>query len=134
MFFCYYVAYWHSAMGAQERKRLEEEDAQRRQLDARTVAEVRPGEQQGDVDLKLKRERSNSGIGVEGRRWRDAKGWFSYEMQSRPNDPICLRVTYWSADQGRAFRILIDGTEIAREKLLEDLPARYVDKEYTVPV
>ncbi|NBS52046.1 MAG: DUF4965 domain-containing protein, partial [Spartobacteria bacterium] len=134
MFFCYYVAYWHSAMGAQERKRLEEEDAQRRQLDARTVAEVRPGEQQGDVDFKLKSERSNSGIGVEGRRWRDAKGWFSYEMQSRPNDPICLRVTYWSADQGRAFRILIDGTEIAREKLLEDLPARYVDKEYTVPV
>ena len=136
MFFCRYVAYWkymNSSMGAQERKRLDAEDTQQRQLDARTVAEVKPGEQQDEVDFKLQSERSTSGIGVEGRRWRDAAGWFSYEMKSRPDVPLCLRVTYWSGDRGRAFRILIDDKEIAKEKLNAASPLRYFDKEYSIP-
>ena len=136
MFFCRYVAYWkymNSSMGSEERNRIAADDAQRRQLDARTVAEVKPGEQQDDVDFKLQSEKSSDGIGAEGRRWRAATGWFSYEMKSRPDVPLCLRATYWSGDWGRAFRILIDGTEIAREKLRRDLPARYVDKEYPIP-
>ena len=135
MHFCRFVTYWRfftSTAWKQESKQFAAEEARRQQLETRTVVMIRPGEQQDEVDYKLQSVSSNSGSDRDGRRWRDAKSWFSYDVPVRPGIPLCLRVTYWSGDTGRAFRILIDGTVIARETLVGSKPLAYVDREYPI--
>ena len=115
-----------------ERSKIASDESASRELAARTVATIHPGEQQDDVDFHFAGKDSNSGIGEDGRHWRDAKGWFSYDVPERPDVPVILQATYWGGDDGRSFRILVDGHEIADETLKGTNPASFYDKEYPI--
>lgn len=118
-----YAMYWQvtdpQSWEANQRKIAEAERAER-ELDARTVDQVRIGEQQPEIDHNLRFEHSESGTGPQNRRWRDARadGWFSYELKLPPaGTKSALHLVYWGGDGGRAFDILVDGQVLATETL-----------------
>ena len=128
--------YWQ-LFSAEDWKRrdaeLQAEAARRKALEARITDEVRPGEQQPETDHHLKSEDSHAGD-FRDRKWRDARGWFSYEVKVAPDKPMTLVCTYWGNDGGdRIFDILVDGTVIATQKLEKNRPDIFFDEPYVLP-
>src|SRR3712207_6199591 len=85
LFYNYYNVYWDVLTPAQyeaRRAALRAEAARRAELDARTLDEYRPGEQQSEVDHGQRGERTISGD-WQGRKFRHAEdgGWFSFNMK-----------------------------------------------------
>ncbi|MDQ2799969.1 MAG: glycoside hydrolase family 127 protein, partial [Armatimonadota bacterium] len=125
---------WHAREAAYkaEQERL-------RELSARTVDEIKMGEQQPEHDHNLQSLNSNTGpyMGPFGEtHWRDAGagGWFSFDLKTLPDAPQDLVCTYWGGETGnRSFDILIDGTKIAAQILHEDKPGQFFDRSYPIP-
>jgi DUF1680 family protein len=82
-------------------------EAERLALDARTIDQVAPGEQQPESDHFFKGEGADSGMN-NGRHWRHATGWFSYELTDKKGEATTLRLTFAKGDAGRQFDILIN--------------------------
>lgn len=118
-----YAVYWQlSDQASWEKQRQEIEAAERiaRELDERTIDRVRIGEQQPEIDHDLKFDKSTSGGGPQGRRFREARdgGWFSYVMKLPPaGTPVVLYAVYWGRDSGREFEIQVDGVAAATQSL-----------------
>ena len=132
-----YTVYWKLFTRAEwlkEKAAHEAEQQRLRELEARTVDLVTP-------DAPLERAHNQQGKtsysgSAFGRRWRDARGggWFSYDMKVLPDRPVSLTVTYWGGDSGnRAFDILIDGRNLATQKLNAPEPGQFTDVTYAVP-
>ena len=113
----------------QEQKQREREE---QKLEAQTIDYVAPGEQQPESDHFIKTENSNSGMNGE-RRWRDATGWFSYELKDEQNNAGKVQITYYGNDSGRMFNILINDIVIAREELKGGKGDVFFTKEYMLP-
>jgi DUF1680 family protein len=139
-YFGRYTVYWDRFTPAGWRKREAEYQAEqesRRDLDARTVDEMHPGEQQSEIDHRLQSEKSGTGIGPDGGpHWRDASGGggFSFVLKTLPGVAQDLVCTYWGGEDGnRAFDLSVDGTRIASQALHQDRPGRYFDVSYPIP-
>ena len=135
-----YTVYWDTFTPDAWREHEEEyqaAQAQERELSARTVDEMHPGEQQSEHDHALQSEKSSTGDGPDGGlHWRDANdgGWFSFDLKTLPDAPQDLICTYWGSEVGnRAFDILADGTKIATQKLYEDKAGKYFQVTYPIP-
>jgi DUF1680 family protein len=131
----YWDAYTPQEWQAQEARRLAA-TAERRALEARTVDEVRPGEQQPEVDHHEQGEATQSGD-FNGGKWRHALngGWFSYDLKVLPDRPQTLRCTYWGDDTGgREFDILVDGTKVATQTLERNRPGEFFTVDYPLPL
>lgn len=112
-----------------------EEQHERERL-RRTVDEIRCGEQQPEMDHRIKSDKSNHGWNTAaGRAYRYAiNGWFSYEMLVDGQAPMTLSCTYWGSDkQNRDFDILVDGTVIATQQLEELKIGEFVEIAYPIP-
>jgi hypothetical protein len=109
-------------------------EARRRELVARTVDFVPPGDPQLETDHHLQGEHTQSGE-LNGRHWRHApEGWFSYDVKALPDQPISLLVTYWGSDAGnRSFDVLVNGEIVATQKLERNHPEEFFDETYAVP-
>jgi DUF1680 family protein len=132
------LVYW-DAFTPDQWKAKEEEvraaQAKDRELEARTVDLVRPGEEQNERDHDLRGERTGSGDFGE-RKYRDATegGWFSYALRILPDAPQVLVVTYWGSDRGgRDFDILVDGERIATVVLNGSHPDAFFDAPIPIP-
>jgi DUF1680 family protein len=130
-----YVIYWRTvapqaydsvvtALRDQERARLA--------LDRRTADRVTPGEQQPEVEHNVRSEQSATGS-THGRPWRDAAGWFSYDLRAGSERPLTLSVTYWAGERGRTFDVLVNDRRIATVALDGRQPDRFVDAAYPIP-
>jgi hypothetical protein len=130
-----YMLYWRTtkpeayadvvaALKASEQAQLE--------LDARTVDYVAPGEQQPEVDHGFAAEGSNSGMSL-GRHWRDASGWFSYQMRAVADTPLELIVTYHRQDHRREFEIFVNNQLLATVNSGNDHRDQFMDVAYPVP-
>ncbi len=112
-------------------KRLQEERA----LSARTLAVVRIGEQQSEIDFNLAGETTRTG-NHGGLNWRDARegGWFSYTLPVDRESPCELVVTYFGTESGsRRFDILADHHVIATQELQGSRPGEFFDVVYPIP-
>lgn len=130
-----YTMYWqHSTPANLERMQAENaaREAERLALDARTIDSVAPGEQQPEADHFFKGEGTESGIN-DGRRWRHATGWFSYELNDPGREAKTLRLTFAKADAGRRFRILVNGQAIADIELAADVDEAFYTRDFTLP-
>jgi DUF1680 family protein len=131
-----FTVYWKCLTEADWQAKQVEIDklnAVRKTFEARIVDEVRPGEQQPETDHNLKESRSSSGQ-FRDRAWRDARGWFSYEIKVVSDQPATLRCTYWGNDGGnRVFDILVDGQKIAEQKLDNNQPNKFFDVDCAIP-
>jgi hypothetical protein len=133
-----YNVYWSTYTPTEWRQRevqIEAEAERRRAIDAITVDEFLPGNQQSEVDHRLASSQSNTGY-AEDRTWRDATagGWFSFEMKVDPAQSCSLLCTYWGSDTGnRDFDILVDGVVIASQTLNGNSPGKMFDVAYKIP-
>ena len=108
-----------------------EEDA-RSALDARTLDRVIPGEQQPEVEHNFQGEDTNNGAHM-GRTWRDAGGWFSYDLQGAKGQPAELQVTYSAGERRRSFQILVNEQPITTVRLNGNDPDSFVSETYPIP-
>ncbi|MGM9482352.1 beta-L-arabinofuranosidase domain-containing protein [Roseateles sp. NT4] len=122
-----YMVYWAHGTPAQQslmRAELAQAEAVRLALDAQTLDQVAPGEQQPESDHGFKGEEVESGIAPAGR-WRHARQWFSYELNDPQSQARVLRLTLASGDAGRRFDVVVNGRVIAELELATEAQALY---------
>ncbi|WP_299781828.1 glycoside hydrolase family 127 protein [uncultured Formosa sp.] len=97
-----------------------------------TLDYIAPGEQQPESDHGIQFEQSKTGVN-QNRHWRDATGWFSYNMKNKDKAAKALRITYFGSDSGRNFKILINGKQIANPKLKGNKGSVFFEVDYEIP-
>src|ERR1035437_5822886 len=101
--------------------------------EARVGDVVRPGEQQSETDHKLAVGDTQTGE-FNGRKWRHASDWFSYEVKALPDQPVQLACTFWGGDDGqREFDVVVDGKIIATENLNNNRSGEVYDVTHPLP-
>lgn len=141
-----YTIYWQ-LLSPEEYARYEDhERKEREKLAAVTIDEVRPHEQQSEVEHQIDSQQSFSGYNAHAQAsFREASqgGYFSYRMAVKPDVPNLLQVTYYGSDgpkwmdgkrYERDFEILIDSTVIARQQLKPDRPDELYVVNYEIPI
>lgn len=103
-----------------------------RKLESRTVDRVVPGEQQPESDHFIQSKNSTTGV-HQNRHWRDATGWFSYELEDTDQSAEKLQITYYGKDSGREFSIYINDKILAEENFQGEEGDRFFSKEYKLP-
>jgi len=119
-----YMMYWMVLTDPSILERLKKEQEEALALDEKTVDKVAPGEQQPEVDHKMKTENSSTGT-HQGEFYRDAGkcsggdgGLISYEFETNSEDSLSLMVRYWG-NEGctREFDIKIDDEKLVTENI-----------------
>jgi DUF1680 family protein len=130
-----YVVYWpYSTPGdlARRRAKAAEDEKERLALDAQTIDQVAPGEQQPESDHFFKAEGADAGIN-KGKHWRHATRWFSYDLTDKKGEARVLRLTYSKLDAGRRFDILINDNLLAEVRLDASAPQELYTRDYPIP-
>ncbi len=89
------------------------EEKARLELQAKTIDQVAPGEQQPESDHFYKGEQAEAGL-YNNRHWRHTRAWFSYELNDKKQEAKTLRITYAGIDSGRKFEIQLNDVVIAK--------------------
>jgi DUF1680 family protein len=115
-----YMAYWRTATPSAYPAvvaEIEAAEREREALDARTLDQVQPGEQQPEVEHGYEGRDSATGS-LMGRAWRDAAGWFGYRLQARREVPaattMSLQLELFGGDWNVAMDVEADGRVLAR--------------------
>jgi DUF1680 family protein len=130
-----YMMYWQQSTPSQLAQMVAANaarEAERLALDAQTIDQVAPGEQQPESDHFFKGEGADAGVN-KGRHWRHATGWFSYELTDRKQEAKTLRLWFARADKGREFDILINGWLLEQVKLAGDAAADVYARDFPIP-
>ncbi|EHQ27972.1 glycoside hydrolase family 127 protein [Mucilaginibacter paludis] len=130
-----YVIYWQretpeSLAGIQ--KKMAEEDAAAQRLAAITIDMVNAGEQQPESDHFIESEKSGTGVNRD-RHWRDARGWFSYQLKDKNKETGSLRVTYFGRDIDRHFSILVNNQQVAQVTADGSKGNGFYTEDYPIP-
>ncbi|HEX7756307.1 MAG TPA: glycoside hydrolase family 127 protein [Niabella sp.] len=127
-----YMIYWPytTQSGWQQRKdAIRLADSVRLNLEKQTIDRVTPGEQQPESDHNFKGENTQTGIHND-RHWRDAQGWFSYDLKNTTKDARRLRITYWGADSSRNFDVFVNDQLLTSVFLDGSKGSRFVEMDY----
>lgn len=111
-----YAIYWpYAAKADLEKLRAKAaiDEQQRIVLQANTIDQVAPGEQQPESDHFYKGEQSEAGL-YNGRHWRHSRAWFSYDLNDKQLEAKTLQITYAGIDAGRRFEIRLNDVLIAK--------------------
>lgn len=131
-----YMVYWARSTPAQQsllRVELAQAEEQRLALDAQTIDQVAPGEQQPESDHGFKGEGAENGIAPAGR-WRHARQWFSYDLNDPKAEARALRLSFAKGDAGRRFDIVVNGQRIAELELGKpDTADEIYTREFMLP-
>lgn len=131
-----YMVYWARSTPTEYRalrQQLASAEAERLALDALTVDQVAPGEQQPEVDHGFQGEGVEAGIAPAGR-WRHARGWFAYTLADPRGDGRVLRLTFSATDAGRRFDLVVNGERLAQVTLdRPDAAGGLYTRDFTVP-
>ena len=93
----------------QKQKVREEEEI--RKLDNITTDKIQLGEQQPESDHFIDSKDSNTGY-MEDRHFREAKGWFSYQMKNKDKNAKYLYLIYFDANNNRTLNAEINGVKV----------------------
>lgn len=113
-------------------EQLAQEQMAQKILDEATIDVVFPGEQQPESDHFILSENSNTGI-HRGKHWRDASGWFSYQLKNSNNEARRLRVMYFAGDENRSFSLLVNQEKIADIQLEKQDGDDFYTVDYELP-
>ncbi|PHQ30547.1 beta-L-arabinofuranosidase domain-containing protein [Leeuwenhoekiella nanhaiensis] len=117
---------------AEMQRKLEEQQKAEAYLRSITLDYVAPGEQQPESDHGFDSKDSNSGV-HQNRHWRDATGWFSYDLRNKDALAKTLRITYYGKDAGRKFDILVNGQVIASPQFDGTQGNSFFEVDYDLP-
>jgi hypothetical protein len=130
-----YVIYWQretkESISAIQKK-MAEEEAIAEQLASITIDVVNAGEQQPESDHFIESENSNTGLNSN-RHWRNAGGWFSYQLTDKNQLAGKLRITYFGLEKDRRFSILVNNQPIAHINLDGSHGESFYTTDYTIP-
>ena len=101
-------------------------------LEEKTVDQVAPGEQQPEVEHNFKGERTESGT-YKDYRWRNAAGWFSYELNNKNKEGKKLRITFSASARNVDFDILVNDRLLKNEILADKKGDDLFDIDYPLP-
>lgn len=93
-----------------QQKKAQEEETVRR-LDQITVDKIQLGEQQPESDHFFASSEAFDGY-MEDRHFRDAKGWFSYEMRNPEKNAEFLYLQFFDANNNRTLNAEINGVKV----------------------
>jgi hypothetical protein len=133
-----YIVYWDVLTDEQWREKQEDQKAaieKQKLLRARAIDTVDIGQAGSEKKHDLAGEKTSAGE-FNSRHYRHATGggWFSFRMKVAPDKPVEILCTYWGSDSGRRdFDVLVDGTNVAAEKLAGKHPGQFFDQIYAVP-
>ncbi len=130
-----YMIYWPYSTPAglaASRAATGQAEAARLALDALTVDQVAPGEQQPESDHGFAAEGGDAGINQE-RHWRHATGWFSYVLNDRKLEAKTLRLGFARGDAGRQFDVLVNGSLVATVELDGKAPQEFYTRDIAIP-
>ena len=130
-----YMLYWPvstPASLAQLQETTRQAEAQRLALDALTIDQVAPGQQQPESDHNFQAEGGENGVN-KGRHWRHATGWFSYELSDPQGAAAILRLTLSTLDAGRVFDVLINGVKVETIAVAADAPQELHTVDVALP-
>ncbi|MDR7298898.1 DUF1680 family protein [Pelomonas aquatica] len=131
-----YMLYWARSTPAQQsllRMELAKAEEARLALEAQTIDQVAPGEQQPESDHGFKGEGAENGIAPAGR-WRHAKQWFSYDLSDPKAEARALLLSFAKGDAGRRFDLVVNGQLIAEVELGKpDTPDEIYTREFPLP-
>jgi DUF1680 family protein len=130
-----YVVYWPQSTPddyARMREESAAKEAERLALDAQTIDQVAPGEQQPESDHFFKGEGADAGVNG-GRHWRHATKWFSYQLNDPKRETRVLRLTFARVDGGRQFDIVVNGQRIAEVELPINEAQEFYTRNYAIP-
>jgi len=113
-------------------QKVAQEEAAKEALASATVDLVFPGEQQPESDHFIQSENTNSGVN-QGKHWRDATGWFSYQLNDKEGQAGKLRIMYFGLDNGRTFTISINDEKLADVTLDGSKGFEFFTVDYDIP-
>ncbi len=116
----------------QVKKVMQEKEQARLALDAITADVVYGGEQQPESDHNFKADRAEAGLFRE-RNFRNARGWFSYDLRNAGGQAKKLRVTYYGRERNRNFDIYVNNVLLTTVKMDGAGEDKFVDVEYNLP-
>ncbi|MCE4066320.1 glycoside hydrolase family 127 protein [Chryseobacterium gleum] len=114
-----YILYWPQADKNEIENTLKQkakEEAETRKLDIITADKIQLGEQQPESDHFIESKDSGTGY-MEDRHFRDAKGWFSYQMKNKGKNASYLYLLCFDANANRTLNIEINGKKIMTQNL-----------------
>ena len=131
-----YMVYWARSTPARQsllRVELARAEEARLALDAQTLDQVAPGEQQPESDHGFQGEGVETGLAPAGR-WRHARQWFSYELKDPQAQARALLLSFARGDAGRRFDLFVNGQRIAEIELgRPDGPDEIYTREVPLP-
>ena len=130
-----YQLYWPvtTPEGLEEKKAaIRERESEMLELEAQTVDQVATGEQQPESDHNFQGEDTQTGI-YNGWFWRDASGWFSYDLKDKNKEGKTLRVTYYGGDKDRTFDIYLNNELLKTVTLVGDRGNTFFHENYDIP-
>ncbi|MFT3784129.1 MAG: glycoside hydrolase family 127 protein [Nibricoccus sp.] len=130
-----YMVYWRLVQPERYKSLLEEMTANEKErlaLEARTLDQVNPGEQQPEVEHAYAGEDSATGSSV-GRHWRDSGNWFGYALHGEKNRGGELVLTFSAGENRREFDLVVNDQVISTVKLAGRTPDKFNDVSYVVP-
>ena len=129
-----YQMYWElvSADGlAARRERLAAEERTKAAREAATLDSVAVGEQQSEVEHGFKGGNSKTGLYRE-RRWRGGSS-LEYTLDPKGATSVDLAITYWGADRGTHFDILVNDVRVGTETQDGSGRRDFIEKRYPIP-
>jgi hypothetical protein len=130
--FSRYMVYWPYSTPeglAARQQAAAKAEARRLRLDALTIDQVAPGEQQPEAEHDFEGVDTEAGENF-GRHWRHAAGWFGYTLSDPDREARYLTVDYWGADAGRTFSIEVNGVVIAEVTSTGEYGPEFVSVDY----
>jgi len=114
-----YMAYWRTTTAGgypAVLAAIEAAERERQALEARTLDQVQPGEQQPEVDHAYAGRDSTTGSFL-GRPWRDAGDRFSYRLAARrplaDGDPLALQLALFGGEWQAGMDVRVEGRTLA---------------------
>jgi len=130
-----YMLYWPvSTLDKLEasQKVLREKEELKLSLEAGTVDQIAPGEQQPESDHAFQGDKTETGV-FRDKHWRHAEGWFSYELRNPEKAAKKLRITYYGGDSNRNFDIYVNEFLVKTVMLDGSLGDKFIDVDYPLP-
>jgi DUF1680 family protein len=116
-----YETYWDRFTPAQwtvKEAEYRQELAKQKELEARTVDYVNPGEEQNERDHNFQDENSDTReFNDRTFRFANTNGWFSWELKVQPDQPQLLSVGFGGGRGGATLELFVDGMKLATEHL-----------------
>ena len=127
-----YFPFTEASKLQQVRAEMKQKELVKITLDNNTIDRINAGEQQPESDHAFKGEKTETGLFKE-ERFRNAKGWFSYEMNNKGGNASKLRVVYFGRERNRSFDIYVQGQKLASVEMKGDKGDDFYAEEYALP-